>query len=280
MDTETQGNDNYLALRLEHNSSEALNRIIDVLREVGVMTDAYAIKARVKTEQKLIEKLSRKQNVKPGYGLSDITDVIGVRIVSLFREDMIELFRRLVRLIKHIEDINPNPFSKESFEEVIIYSQSEHDPLAANIKLLSHSLLKGVEVQHAISLEGYSSIHLVCRVTQSVELKDKKINIPVEFQIRTVFEDAWGEIDHKFRYSSAEGKQSIDIKNPSAVAENLKILKRFSDACSLYADEIRNQAIDNDQQPFASFSTYPVDTGDVIHEYLKKIGASEEHLDK
>jgi ppGpp synthetase/RelA/SpoT-type nucleotidyltranferase len=270
----------YLALRLEHDSQSALNKILDALRGVGIIDEAYAIKARVKTEQKLVEKLQRKQKVKSGYTLADITDVIGVRIVSLFREDMIELFRKLVELIDHSHKINPNPFLKNAFDEVIIYSQSQHDPLTANIKLLSHSLLHGMEVQHAISLEGYSSIHLVCRVDQTVALDNGPVNIPVEFQIRTVFEDAWGEIDHKFRYSSVEGKQSIEIKNPSAVSENLKILKKFSDACSLYADEIRNYAIDDEQQPFASFSTHPVDTGDVIHEHLESIGVSEEYLDK
>jgi len=269
----------YFALRLEHDAQAALEDIMDVLSKSGIANEAYAIKSRVKTEQKLVEKLGRKRAVKE-YGLENITDVIGIRIVSLFREDMIDIFRKLIELIKHETVNSSNPFLKEKFDEVIIYAQSDHDPLAANIKLLSHSLLKGTTVENGISLEGYSSIHLVTRIAKEVELGSGLINIPVEIQIRTVFEDAWGEIDHKFKYSYAEGKESIEILNPSAVSENLKVLKKFSDACSLYADEIRNYAIDKETKPYASFSTYPVDTGEEIHEHLKSLGLSEDMLDR
>jgi ppGpp synthetase/RelA/SpoT-type nucleotidyltranferase len=268
------GPEHYSALRLEHDASETLGAIIDVLQKSGIADEAYAIKARVKTEEKLIEKLYRKRNDK-NYELTDITDVIGVRIVSLFREDMIDIFRKLIDVIKHHEVTSENPFLKDQFDEVIIYAQNELDPLAANIKLLSHSLLRGTDVKHGISLEGYSSIHLVSRTEKKVQLESGLIHIPVEIQIRTVFEDAWGEIDHKFKY-----KESVNILNPTTVSENLKVLKKFSDACSLYADEIRNHAIDKETKPYASFSTYPVDTGDEIHDCLKGLGLSSDILDK
>jgi ppGpp synthetase/RelA/SpoT-type nucleotidyltranferase len=275
--------DRYDASQLEKLSHPVMEQIIASLKSEGVFTDAYAVKTRIKDETKLLEKVKRKRSLegRTDYRLSDITDVIGLRIVSLFREDMIDLFRKSVKLISHDSSINPNPFQKASFEEVIIYSPYEHDALTASIKLMSSSIIPdGVSVKSQISSEGYSSIHLVCRTTERLEVSGEEISIPVEVQIRTVFEDAWGEIDHKFRYSGAEGKSGLEVSNPLRVAENLKILKKFSDSCSLYADEIKRDAIQQITSSYAGFDIYPVDTNESINEKLVEIQSRQEDIEK
>lgn len=76
------------------------------------------------------------------------------------------------------------------------------------------------------------------------------INIPVEIQIRTVFEDAWGEVDHKFGYVIRTGKEAgKPVGNASMVQEHLKVLKKFSDACAEYADIIFSEAVPQVNKP-------------------------------
>jgi tetratricopeptide (TPR) repeat protein len=67
--------------------------------------------------------------------------------------------------------------------------------------------------------------------------------LPLEIQIRTVFEDAWGEIDHRFGYPIRTGKESKEVvNNPGGVLEHLKILKNFTDSCANYSEVICQEA--------------------------------------
>ena len=271
------------AAQLEKVALPIMRDILSLVNNVGLNRESYAIKTRVKEEDKLLEKVDRKRtrDKKSDYTLSSITDVIGLRLVSLFREDMIQLFRRLVELISHSNDSKPNPFQKSSFEEVIIYSPYEHDPLAVSIKLLANTVLPNtVEIKSEVSTEGYSSIHLVARASTGLQVSGEYIHVPIEIQIRTVFEDAWGEIDHKFRYSEAEGKSKTELNNPMRISENLKILKKFSDSCSLYADEIKRDASLADDLKFPVFEIYPVDTSDTVIKCLRDMGVQNDDIDK
>ena len=62
----------------------------------------------------------------------------------------------------------------------------------------------------------YSSVHLVAQC--DVEIEDesrpnstKKSRLNVEFQIRSVFEEAWGQISQKVWYSQARGVPHSEI---------------------------------------------------------------------
>lgn len=259
IDSKTITDERYTALTLESEGDKARHSLMSSLTQSDLLKMCYAYKSRVKSEEKLLEKKNRKIEEKPEYTLSSITDVIGVRFVTLFRDDMPKVFERLADIINHNDSLHPNPFLKGHFEEIIIYHTNPYDEVKAKIEeiLSAKSIdpIKEYKAHH--SKDSYSSIHIVTRINYPSSKLPNNYFIPVEIQIRTVFEDAWGEIDHKYGYVIREGKDTgTPIENPEFVLKHLKILKRFSDACAEYADAIYHEAT-----PSVGLS---VDTGRVI----------------
>ncbi|MES2538869.1 MAG: hypothetical protein V4632_23665 [Pseudomonadota bacterium] len=233
----------YNALRLQTAGREHEQHILNAISNCGIATLCYAYKSRVKTEEKLVEKVKRKIKEKPDYSLTSITDVIGLRLITLFRNEIPQVLREVLALIKHEKDLKPNPFEASHFEEVIIYTNApSYDPFLTELQnVLSEHMVVGNTIQSA---EGYSSVHIVCRLVHDAKIKINDFieiphKLPVEIQIRSVFEDAWGEIDHRFGYTIREGKDNDNLMyNSSLVQPHLKVLKQFADACAQYADTI------------------------------------------
>jgi len=241
----------YLELLLDRDGKEAEKEMLAALQQSGIHKICYAHKSRVKSEDKLVDKLKRKETEKPGYQLQDITDVIGVRFVTLFRAEMPLIFEEIVNIINHTSELSPNPFIQGRLEEVIIYYTNPHDTIRYLIKDIVLKNSFDVAVQEKCSKEEYSSIHLVTRLNKKVDAMstDADYFIPVEIQIRTVFEDAWGEIDHKYGYIIRTGKETgVPVSNPDSVLRHLKVLKQFTDACAEYADVIHMEAAPNQDE--------------------------------
>src|SRR3954452_6299531 len=63
---------------------------------------AYAVKARVKEDYKVIEKIQDRRTgtedrpPQPAYGVGDVTDLVGLRIVTLYRLDVLEVLEALL----------------------------------------------------------------------------------------------------------------------------------------------------------------------------------------
>jgi ppGpp synthetase/RelA/SpoT-type nucleotidyltranferase len=231
------------ALRLESSARSNESNVVNSVLNSGIASLCYAYKSRVKPEQKLIEKVQRKLKDKPDYKVDQITDVIGLRLITLFRNEIPKVLEEVLRLIKHENALNPNPFKADSFEEVIIFTNSPaYDPFLSDLQNIIKT--RGVPCQVIPSKEGYSSVHIVARLQTVARLRsasDVEVEhfLPVEIQIRSVFEDAWGEIDHRFGYVVRAGKTNEDlIHNSSLVQPHLKVLKQFTDACAQYADTI------------------------------------------
>ncbi len=237
----------YLALKLQANGTDAMPEVLQMLRSSGLSDLCYAYKIRTKPEEKLCEKVHRKRVKKnPNYELHDITDVVGLRLVALFRAEMVELFERVLAVIIHADAINPNPFKAGVPDEVIIYKgHNAFDEMAPRIREVAMRHCPQLSIKEEQSSEGYSSVHLVARLNSAPrDFPVRDYFLPIEIQIRSVFEDAWGEIDHKFGYTKKSGKDSgKPINNPEFVFAHLKVLKRFSDACMEYADAIRSEAV-------------------------------------
>jgi len=240
-------NDKYLALHMQTAGNDAAPGVLQMLRDSKLSESCYAYKIRTKTEAKLIEKVSRKrQDDKPDYCLERITDVVGLRLVALFRAEMADLFEGVLSAITHSNGIYPNPFSQANPEEVIIYKgMNAFDEMAPRLRDIASRICPGIPIKEEPSKEGYSSVHLVARLNvKPVSAPSADYKVPIEIQIRSVFEDAWGEIDHKFGYVKRTGKDAgKPINNPEFVLAHLKVLKRFSDACMEYADAIRIEAV-------------------------------------
>jgi ppGpp synthetase/RelA/SpoT-type nucleotidyltranferase len=245
----------------------------------------YAVRSRVKSVERMVEKVSIKRchpkNPKPNYEPEDITDVVGVRVVTLFREDVIDALKIFLKMIKH-EGLfsSTSPFSRGELKEAILYTTaSKSDPEAITSRILSAFEAGGFPLKDGDVQEtdtGYSSVHLVafCNVTQ----QGKAFSLPVEIQIRTVFEDAWGEIDHKLRYSLDRLKGSSSDRLLESWKPHLNVLKNFTDGCGQYAGVIKNQAID--ARGWASFDSKPFVPVEDVDDALAQLGEIPDELRK
>lgn len=229
------------ALRVHSAARDAVESLRRIFADSGIESACYALRIRLKDKDRLIEKVQRKKTQKSEYNVYSVTDIIGVRLIALFKAELPELFEKTLKLIQHHEDIRPNPFRKDSLEETILYT---NEATAAPFNVLLRTRLQdfGVHCAEEYSKEGYSSLHLVCRLEVGLNSKTDYY-IPVEIQIRSVFEDAWGEIDHKYGYSARSGKEPAYNDAQPYISEHLRVLKKFSDACAQYADTIRNMVL-------------------------------------
>lgn len=140
----------------------------------------HSVKLRVKNSEHLIEKIIRKRIKEPlrVIGLTnyqkEITDLIGVRVLHLFKEDWGFIHDSIMGLWDQAED--PKAYYREGDKEDYLKLYQD----------------KGCTFEmHAY---GYRSVHytIVTKPTKNEHL--------VELQVRTLFEEAWSEIDHKVRY--------------------------------------------------------------------------------
>lgn len=238
--------DGYKALLISSNGDKAVSNIVDFLRRADVTEGCYAYKFRVKSKNDLKEKRVRKLPEKPAYQIEHITDVIGIRLVTLFKGDMLKVYANLISVLA--EPAGKPQIHCAQPEEVIVYKgTSALEDFADEIKRLTVARFENAVVQSKNSLEEYSSIHVICRHIEDIpELSadGRSYKLPIEIQIRTVFEDAWGEIDHKYGYVLREGKKAGEpVHNASQIKSHLKVLKQFSDACMNYAECIRLGAL-------------------------------------
>lgn len=163
---------------------------------------AHSVKFRIKEPEHLIEKIIRKKLHRPELYVDKlnysqkVTDLIGARVIHLFKEDwdVIDDF------IKSKWSLAEKPHANVRTGE-----------LKATIDAFEK---RGCEV---ISHElGYRSVHYVVRLDQG----KPGGGILAEIQVRTIFEEAWSEIDHQMRYP-------YHTDNPE-MHEFLRILSQLS----------------------------------------------------
>jgi len=145
----------------------------------------HTVKSRIKDPDRLIEKIIRKtRDRKLKYGKdfqftldnykNEINDLIGIRVIHIFKEQWQEIHEFITKTWKVIE-VTANVREGDNtrkFEEL------------------------GIEVRSRIS--GYRSVHYL------VEFYPTNEKVIAEIQVRTIFEEGYGEIDHRLRYSHVE----------------------------------------------------------------------------
>lgn len=140
----------------------------------------HSINYRIKKDEHLIEKIIRKTIDSPSRKidvsnyLSEITDLIGIRILHLFKEDWIHINNYITNNWDFKEQ--PVAYVRNGDSKRIIDYYKDN-----NCRIEEHPY-------------GYRSIHYTVKKVISGN------EYLVEFQVRTIFEEAWGEIDHVIRY--------------------------------------------------------------------------------
>ena len=174
------------------------NLIANILRE---HKKVHSVKTRVKDENHLIEKIIRKTEARRNkYGKDfnftvenyreEITDLVGIRVIHIFKEDWEEIHDFITKMwnVKEIVANIRKGDNTKTFEEL------------------------GIEVCSRLS--GYRSVHYLIESYPTTE------KVITEVQVRTIFEEGYGEIDHQLRYSLNE--------IPEILEQNLMLLNRIA----------------------------------------------------
>lgn len=161
----------------------------------------HSVKTRVKDELHLIEKVIRKtEDRREKYGKdfnftvenykNEITDLVGIRVIHIFKEDWEEIHD----FISQMWNVNE---------------------IVANIREGDNTQqFKDLGIEVCSRLSGYRSVHYLIESYPTTE------KVITEVQVRTIFEEGYGEIDHQLRYSLNE--------IPDILEQNLMLLNRIA----------------------------------------------------
>ncbi len=176
----------------------------------------HSIKTRMKDPEHLAEKINRKRQDGKEITLEnlflEITDLIGIRVLHLHQEQ----FSYIHKAINE----------KVGTGDWVYYE----DPTAYTWDPESTQFYQDLGIKTKVRETYYTSIHYVIKPNQ---------NNPIccEIQVRTLFEEIWGEIDHNINYPKPT--ESVACK------EQLRVLSKLVNTGTRLSDSI-----------FASFSDY------------------------
>jgi hypothetical protein len=230
------------------------------------------------------------------YNPDHVTDALGCRFVTLYQSE-IPLTVSVLLAELHAFNERGGGYPVRLKEFVIYTNRPPQDPLSITdltIEALERSGFK----DHASTIRepenrksAYSSVHLVFDRDVDIQHTGKEPATELakfEIQIRDIFEEGWGEVQHHLLYSE---KERTDFEDGTAEKDDgtgtwrshLNALKTFVDGCSQHASIIRQHYDDSRRVPIATHVTQSVtdrveDHRMVIQE-LKRVGAPQKALE-
>jgi len=176
----------------------------------GTPAVIHSIKSRLKDEDHLAEKIVRKRDdgrlITQENLFSEITDLAGIRVLHLHQNQFSALHAFIAKKIR--------ARSWSLLEKPIAYTW---DPESVDY-------YKSFKIRTSVKPSYYTSVHYL------IAPANKQDVTCCEVQIRTLFEEVWGEIDH-----------SINYPNPTqnmASIEQLRVLSKLVSTGSRLADAI------------------------------------------
>lgn len=149
----------------------------------------HSLNYRLKDPAHLVKKIIRKRIenperiINPENYRQQITDLIGIRALHLFKED----WQGIHRYICENWDLAETP------KAYVRYGDSQ--------RIIDYYKKNDCSVQE--HKHGYRSVHYL------LQLRPKNEDVLVEVQVRTLFEEAWGEIDHRVRYPHEQDNELL-----------------------------------------------------------------------
>ena len=173
---------------------------IYIFNSLMKIDNVHSVRYRIKDAEHVIEKIIRKRLEEPDRVItkenykSELTDLIGVRALHLFKEQLTDIHS----LITDTWELKEKPTAYYREGDSLEYKKGL-EKLGCDTK------------EHRF---GYRSVHYI------TETKPAKKIYFAEIQVRTIFEEAWSEIDHTIRYP-------YDKENP-IFGQFLLILNRLA----------------------------------------------------
>lgn len=188
----------------------------------------HTIIYRIKDEHRLIEKIDMLNNkvensehpiTEKNYQ-KGICDLLGVRIICLRLSDVgkIEEYLKLLSE-ENIVRFVKGPEQKNTF--VLPFAPGESIPNDTDLRYT-----------------GYSSIHCTIQLGENSGAPQDLQNLHVELQLRTILEEAWSEIDHKYRYVRSRS----GIQLPEYIHTGFYNLSAFLQVAALQAEYLCRSA--------------------------------------
>lgn len=210
--TDIQAVEEYIKNR--HIFQRFLNAVVDSFNLEPNLNDygkpvLHSIKHRLKDESHLAKKLARKsENTVPITAdniFEKITDLAGVRVLHLHQDQLPIIHQFIMGMVSRGD-----------------WALNEH-PIAYSWDPESQKFFESLDLEVKIKESYYTSIHYVVRPANDDRVK-------CEIQVRTLFEEIWGEIDHTINYPE---------QSPSrATKEQLRVLSKLVSTGSRLADSI------------------------------------------
>ncbi|MHA6193531.1 RelA/SpoT domain-containing protein [Pseudomonas wadenswilerensis] len=189
-------------VQADFSSSPALN--------TGIPSVIHSTKSRMKDEGHLEKKIKRKlaegRQITVDNLFSEITDLAGMRILHLHQSQFYGIHKFVMKKVssKHWKLL----------EKPIAYTW---DPESVEY-------FKTFKIRTSIKPSYYTSVHYL------VSPANDEDNVCCEIQVRTLFEEAWGEIDHSINYP--------EKTDQAATVEQLRVLSKLVSTGSRLADAI------------------------------------------
>lgn len=190
---------------------ESVRQFISQHPDISLGADpvVHSIRSRLKDEDHLRGKLARKvaksEVIKPEQLLSVITDLAGVRVLHLYQAQ----FSKIHAVI--CSQIDRGDWCL--YEPPVAYTW---DPECTQF-------YENLGIRTELKESHYTSIHYVIKPRVDS-------NLCCELQVRTLFEEAWGEIDHKINYPMPATSR--------ACREQIRVLAKLVGASTRLADSI------------------------------------------
>jgi len=213
--------------------AEELHRLLDQ-DQTFPHGSVYTVKHRLKSPDRLIEKLcalapdaTQGEKVNAATFPNHIADLLGMRVICLRVSDL-EKVKKYLEALKNEGSLEvlDGPTEKQTFVIRI------KDPVP--------------DINVDIQYSGYSSIHYVVKLGSKVRSPSNVGGLRAELQLRTIFEEAWGEIDHKYRY---EIKRTGNSAIPSAIESGFKDLALYLQAAAHHAEHLCEEAENFSRNP-------------------------------
>lgn len=169
----------------------------------------HSVKMRLKDRDHLREKLIRKWDDAPidaNNLFNQITDLAGVRVLHVHQEQFSSIHKEILDKVENLKDWHlPEP------------------PKAYTWDPESLEFFKNLDIEVNVKESFYTSVHYLVR---------PRVDSPIccEIQVRTLFEEIWGEVDHSLNYPY--------VSSNLACREQLRVLAKLVGAGSRLVDSI------------------------------------------